>query len=87
MNPAFRQIGNAVPPLMAAAIAEVMLETLRTAARAIGFADRGVINVAFTTEDVKNHGGPRSSKRCCASRRGSNGGLARSAISCCSWSP
>ena len=29
MNPAFRQIGNAVPPLMAAAIAEVMLETLR----------------------------------------------------------
>ena len=32
MNPAFRQIGNAVAPLMAAAIAEVMLETLRTAA-------------------------------------------------------
>jgi DNA (cytosine-5)-methyltransferase 1 len=32
MNPAFRQIGNAVPPLMAAAIAEVMLETLRVAA-------------------------------------------------------
>jgi DNA (cytosine-5)-methyltransferase 1 len=32
MNPAFRQIGNAVPPLMAAAIAEVMLETLRLAA-------------------------------------------------------
>jgi DNA (cytosine-5)-methyltransferase 1 len=32
MNPAFRQIGNAVPPLMAAAIAEVMLETLRSAA-------------------------------------------------------
>jgi DNA (cytosine-5)-methyltransferase 1 len=32
MNPAFRQIGNAVPPLMAAAIAEVMLETLRRAA-------------------------------------------------------
>jgi DNA (cytosine-5)-methyltransferase 1 len=32
MNPAFRQIGNAVPPLMAAAIAEVMLETLQTAA-------------------------------------------------------
>ena len=32
MNPAFRQIGNAVPPLMAAAIGEVMLETLRTAA-------------------------------------------------------
>jgi DNA (cytosine-5)-methyltransferase 1 len=31
MNPAFRQIGNAVPPLMAAAIAEVMLETLRSA--------------------------------------------------------
>jgi DNA (cytosine-5)-methyltransferase 1 len=34
MNPAFRQIGNAVAPLMAAAIGEVMLETLRTAARA-----------------------------------------------------
>jgi DNA (cytosine-5)-methyltransferase 1 len=33
MNPAFRQIGNAVPPLMAAAIADVMLRTLRTAAR------------------------------------------------------
>jgi DNA (cytosine-5)-methyltransferase 1 len=32
MNPAFRQIGNAVPPLMAAAIARVMLETLREAA-------------------------------------------------------
>jgi len=32
MNPAFRQIGNAVPPLMAAAIAGVMLETLRDAA-------------------------------------------------------
>jgi DNA (cytosine-5)-methyltransferase 1 len=32
MNPAFRQIGNAVAPLMAAAIAEVMMETLRTAA-------------------------------------------------------
>jgi DNA (cytosine-5)-methyltransferase 1 len=32
MNPAFRQIGNAVPPLMAAAIAEVMLDTLREAA-------------------------------------------------------
>jgi DNA (cytosine-5)-methyltransferase 1 len=32
MNPAFRQIGNAVAPLMAAAIAEVMLETLREAA-------------------------------------------------------
>jgi DNA (cytosine-5)-methyltransferase 1 len=33
MNPAFRQIGNAVPPLMAAAIAAVMLETLRLAAQ------------------------------------------------------
>ena len=32
MNPAFRQIGNAVAPLMAAAIAEVMLEALREAA-------------------------------------------------------
>jgi DNA (cytosine-5)-methyltransferase 1 len=32
MNPAFRQIGNAVAPLMAAAIAEVMLRSLREAA-------------------------------------------------------
>jgi DNA (cytosine-5)-methyltransferase 1 len=32
MNPAFRQIGNAVPPLMAAAIADVMLADLRAAA-------------------------------------------------------
>jgi DNA (cytosine-5)-methyltransferase 1 len=32
MNPAFRQIGNAVPPPLAAAIARVMLETLRKAA-------------------------------------------------------
>ncbi len=32
MNPAFRQIGNAVPPLMAAAIGKIMFETLREAA-------------------------------------------------------
>jgi DNA (cytosine-5)-methyltransferase 1 len=32
MNPAFRQIGNAVPPLMARALAEVMLRGLRAAA-------------------------------------------------------
>ncbi len=35
MNPAFRQIGNAVPPLMAAAIGSVMLDTLRAAAARI----------------------------------------------------
>lgn len=44
MNPAFRQIGNAVPPLMAAAIGEVMRDTLtdaaiRLAARAPAFHD------------------------------------------------
>jgi len=34
MNPAFRQIGNAVPPLMAKALADVMRESLgSTAAR------------------------------------------------------
>lgn len=32
MNPAFRQIGNAVPPLMARALATKMLEALRSAA-------------------------------------------------------
>jgi DNA (cytosine-5)-methyltransferase 1 len=32
MNPAFRQIGNAVPPLIAAAIADVMMQSLRLAA-------------------------------------------------------
>ena len=32
MNAAFRQVGNAVPPLMAACIAEIMLDTLKEAA-------------------------------------------------------
>lgn len=32
MNPAFRQIGNAVPPLMAKALAGEMMHTLETAA-------------------------------------------------------
>src|SRR5207248_2372929 len=33
MNPAFRQIGNAVPPLMARAIAHSMMQVLSSAAR------------------------------------------------------
>ena len=32
MNPASRQIGNAVPPLMAAALADVMFDAVVTAA-------------------------------------------------------
>ena len=36
MNAAFRQIGNAVPPLMAASIAEVMNKTLTEAAAKLG---------------------------------------------------
>jgi DNA (cytosine-5)-methyltransferase 1 len=36
MNAAFRQIGNAVPPLMAASIAKVMSETLNEAAQRLG---------------------------------------------------
>jgi DNA (cytosine-5)-methyltransferase 1 len=38
MNPAFRQIGNAVPPLVAAAIARTMRETLAEALGAAGHA-------------------------------------------------
>ena len=39
MNPAFRQIGIAVPPLMAAALAEVMYGTLIEAAGRLASAE------------------------------------------------
>jgi DNA (cytosine-5)-methyltransferase 1 len=39
MNPAFRQIGNAVPPLMAAAIAEAMREALEGAVARLGLTE------------------------------------------------
>lgn len=39
MNAAFKQIGNAVPPLMAACLAEVMLESLKEAALRLAFPD------------------------------------------------
>jgi len=43
MNPAFRQIGNAVPPLMAKALAGEMIKTLR---RTISGAENGYSRTA-----------------------------------------
>lgn len=40
MNPAFKQIGNAVPPLLAKALGRAILSTLREAADAAGLAER-----------------------------------------------
>lgn len=49
MNPAFRQIGNAVPPLMAAAIGEVMRASLEEAALRLVEAD-----LTTTTDSIRS---------------------------------
>ena len=46
INPAFRQIGNAVPPLLAAAIAEIIRDTLREIAMTEALRDTSANKVA-----------------------------------------
>jgi DNA (cytosine-5)-methyltransferase 1 len=51
MNPAFRQIGNAVPPLMAKRLAEAMLEALKASKpehlpKAVGKLRRQLVQIA-----------------------------------------